>query len=135
MVSKQKRNYHQRFHLLDTFVKTSLEAWNHLQNGHVNARNVMKEIFEEVQRYIRIKRTDSSHYGDKDVQVIDLLKSTGDVNAFCRGNAIKYVARWGVKTDETNVEDLYKAIHYIMILLENQKIAGDSLFSEDALPH
>ena len=87
----------------------------------------MKEILEEVERYIRIKRTDSSHYGDKDVQVIDLLKSIGDVNAFCRGNAIKYVARWGVKTDETNVEDLYKAIHYIMILLENQKTTVEEL--------
>ena len=95
-----------------------------------------KEIFEEVQRYIRIKRTDLSYYGDKDVQVIDLLKSTGDVNAFCRGNAIKYIARWGVKTEETNVEDLYKAIHYIMILLENQKKNTEFIQDdEEALPH
>ena len=77
-----------------------------------------------------------SYYGDKDVQVIDLLKSTGDVNAFCRCNAIKYIARWGVKTDETNVEDLYKAIHYIMILLENQKKNNEFIQDdEEALPH
>ena len=49
----------------------------------------MKEILKEVERYVRIKRTDLSYYGDKDVQVMDLLKSTGDADAFCRGNAIK----------------------------------------------
>tara|TARA_Y100000310_G_scaffold79066_1_gene75761 strand:+ start:2819 stop:3166 length:348 start_codon:yes stop_codon:yes gene_type:complete len=81
----------------------------------------MKEILKEVERYVRIKRTDLSYYGDKDVQVMDLLKSTGDADAFCRGNAIKYIARWGKKTDESNVEDLYKAIHYILIMIENSK--------------
>ena len=58
-----------------------------------------------------------SYYGDKDVQVIDLLKSTGDVNAFCRGNAIKYICRSGHK--DNTVEDLEKAIVYLQNELTN----------------
>jgi len=78
----------------------------------------LKNITDKIYKYIDGKRSDSSYYGNKSVQVVDLLKSTGDLEAFCRGNAIKYISRWGKKGDKKNMDDLLKAIHYIVILME-----------------
>ena len=73
---------------------------------------ISEETIKDVSEYIRSRK---SYYGD-DVQVIDLLKSTGDLDSFCKGNAIKYVSRYGKKG--SNREDLLKAIHYIVLLME-----------------
>lgn len=78
-------------------------------------------ITEKIYKYIDGKRSGSSYYGDKSVQVVDLLRTTGDLEAFCRGNIIKYISRWGKKDGEKNMDDLYKAIHYIVMLLEEER--------------
>ena len=62
----------------------------------------------------------TGNYGDK-IQVVDLLQSTGDLEGFCKGNAIKYVARYGKKTDYQDLTDLYKAIHYIILMIMENK--------------
>jgi hypothetical protein len=80
----------------------------------------LKNITDKIYKYIDGKRSGSSYYGDKSVQVIDLLRTTGDLEAFCRGNIIKYISRWGKKDGEKNMDDLYKAIHYIVILMEEE---------------
>jgi|TARA_Y100000310_G_scaffold87593_1_gene84422 hypothetical protein len=81
----------------------------------------LQSITDKIYKYIDGKRSDSSYYGDKSVQVVDLLRSTGDLEAFCRGNAIKYISRWGKKGDGKNMDDLFKAIHYIVILMEEER--------------
>lgn len=51
-----------------------------------------------------------SHYTQfPGVEVIDLTQWLN----FCRGNAVKYIARAGVKNPKSEVEDLRKAIWYI----------------------
>lgn len=45
------------------------------------------------------------------VEVIDAIEAWG-LN-FHRGNAIKYIARAGKKNNETEIEDLEKAVWYI----------------------
>ena len=80
----------------------------------------LKNITDKIYKYIDGKRSGSSYYGDKSVQVIDLLRTTGDLEAFCRGNIIKYISRWGKKDGEKNMDDLYKAIHYIVMLMEEE---------------
>lgn len=52
-----------------------------------------------------------SHYNKGKIEVIDAIEDW-DLN-FSRGNAIKYVARAGLKDKEAEIEDLQKAIWYI----------------------
>lgn len=43
---------------------------------------------------------------------IEVIQLTEQMN-FCRGNAVKYIARAGLKDPDKEVEDLRKAIWYI----------------------
>lgn len=45
-------------------------------------------------------------------QGIEVIQLTEQMN-FCRGNAVKYIARAGLKDPDKEVEDLRKAIWYI----------------------
>lgn len=60
------------------------------------------------------------HYCQGGIEVIDIIESavTGlePFEAFCTGNAIKYLCRWKHKN---GVEDLQKAIWYINKLIEH----------------
>ena len=52
-----------------------------------------------------------AHYATayKGIQVIQLTEQLN----FCRGNAVKYIARAGIKNSATELEDLKKAQWYI----------------------
>lgn len=50
-----------------------------------------------------------SHYTAYPVEVIHLTEHLN----FCRGNAVKYVARAGLKNPDTEVQDLEKAVWYL----------------------
>ena len=52
-----------------------------------------------------------SHYTTGKIEVIDFIQDK-DLN-FCRGNAIKYIVRAGLKDPAKETEDLRKAIFYI----------------------
>lgn len=52
-----------------------------------------------------------SHYTTGKIEVIDFI--TDKKLDFCRGNAIKYIVRAGLKDKSKEVEDLQKAIFYI----------------------
>ena len=53
-------------------------------------------------------------------QVQDLFQSIGIASDFCRGNAMKYLARYGKKGGK-NKKDLFKAIHYIILLITSEE--------------
>ena len=53
------------------------------------------------------------HYQMGGVEVIDAIEAWGFGDGFNRGNAIKYIARAGRKSKETELEDLKKARFYI----------------------
>ena len=77
------------------------------------------KVLEDLANYVKTKE-EGNYYGDDKVQVLDLLKSSGDLGSFCRGNAIKYIIRAGRKAEMAEL-DLFKAIHYILIMiLENE---------------
>jgi len=81
-----------------------------------NEDKICKEILDY------IKSTYGQHYSSvKDgIQTLDLLKSIGIKSDFCQANAIKYLSRYGRKNGY-NRKDLLKAIHYVILLLNNDK--------------
>ena len=80
-------------------------------------------IMTNINNYIR--STYNEHYSiDKSgFQVQDMLRHLDIDKDFCQANAIKYLCRFGKKNGKNKV-DLYKAVHYIVLLL-------DSLDNED----
>ena len=72
-----------------------------------------------------IRSTYNEHYSvDKSgFQVQDMIRHLDIDKDFCQANAIKYLCRFGKKNGKNKV-DLYKAVHYIVLLL-------DSLDNED----
>ena len=81
------------------------------------------QIMTNINNYIR--STYNKHYSvDKSgFQVQDMLRHLDIDKDFCQANAIKYLCRFGKKNGKNKV-DLYKAVHYIVLLL-------DSLDNED----
>ena len=51
------------------------------------------------------------YFADSGIEVIDAIEAW-NLN-FSRGNAIKYIARAGVKNPDKEIEDLEKAVWYI----------------------
>ena len=78
------------------------------------------KICKEIENYI--KSTYGQHYssGKDGIKTLDLLKSIGIKSDFCQANAIKYLSRYGRKNGY-NRKDLLKAIHYVILLLNNDK--------------
>jgi hypothetical protein len=70
--------------------------------------------FKEVMDYIN--STYEAHYSEKGgVQTLDYIMANSESLDFLKGNAIKYLARYG-KKEGKNKKDLFKAIHYIILL-------------------
>lgn len=84
------------------------------------------EIFEECSTYgsMRFLMTDESqacvendpvnhpsHYTQGKIECIDFI--TDKKLNFCRGNAVKYIVRAGLKDPSKEIEDLKKAVFYI----------------------
>lgn len=62
-----------------------------------------------------------AHYtAYKNLEIIDLTEQMN----FCRGNAVKYIARAGIKNPETEIEDLEKAVWYLNREIKRLKEAG-----------
>ena len=64
-----------------------------------------------------------THYTDGKIEVIDFIDDK-KLN-FCRGNAVKYIARAGKKDEEKEIEDLQKAIWYLQHEIEKLKKEND----------
>ena len=55
---------------------------------------------------------------------VEVIQLTEHMN-FCRGNAVKYIARAGLKDPEREVEDLEKAAWYIDREIKRLKGGGE----------
>ena len=91
-----------------------------------------KDILNKIEKYI--ESTYQQHYSNEvkynkgkkvytqtedNLQAMDIFRSLKIDKDFCQANAIKYLIRYG-KKDGHNDKDLYKAIHYIILLLANK---------------
>lgn len=71
-------------------------------------------ILTRVENYI--DSTYTKHYGKGKVQTTEVTFDSGHGEGFCIGNILKYAQRFG-KKEGRNEKDLYKIIHYAIILL------------------
>ena len=67
-----------------------------------------------------------SYYNKGQIEVKDAIESWGYGEGFFRGCAIKYIARAGAKSKETEIEDLQKAMEYIKFEIERLEKANES---------
>lgn len=70
--------------------------------------------------------THPAHYTQGKIECVDFI--TDKKLNFCRGNAVKYIVRAGLKDPDREVEDLKKAIFYLnyeINSIEAAKQAGD----------
>jgi hypothetical protein len=63
-----------------------------------------------------IDSTYDQHYAQAKTQTTEIVFENGHGEGFCIGNIIKYAQRFG-KKDGKNEKDLYKVLHYTIILL------------------
>ena len=71
------------------------------------------ETLEAALEYIA--ETYGKHYSNRDkFQTLDFIESLGESQAFCRGNAMKYLSRFDKKGSAKL--DILKAIHYCVLL-------------------
>ena len=77
------------------------------------------KILKEIGEYIA--NTYGEHYSTtkEGMQVQDMLRHLDIDKDFCQANAIKYLCRYG-KKDGNNLKDLFKAIHYIVLLIDSE---------------
>ena len=71
-------------------------------------------ILRRLKNYI--DNTYNQHYAQAKTQTTEIVFENGHGEGFCIGNIIKYAQRFG-KKDGRNEKDLYKVIHYAIILL------------------
>ena len=80
------------------------------------------EILQEIQNHI--DSTYNQHYSNEDgSQCFDIMRISNCLFDYCKGNAFKYVTRYGEK-DGYNRVDILKAIHCLIILLNESERLG-----------
>ncbi len=72
------------------------------------------KVLNEIKQWI--DGTYSKHYSMNKIQSTEFVTDSGHGVGFCVGNIIKYAQRYG-KKEGYNREDVYKIIHYAIILL------------------
>ena len=85
------------------------------------------KTLEELKKYI--DSTYGQHYGKGNIQATEFVFDSGHGESFCVGNILKYAQRFGKKEGE-NTADLYKIIHYAIILLGEIEKKKDEDFRE-----
>jgi hypothetical protein len=67
-----------------------------------------------------VDATYDQHYSteDEEISCFDAWKALGSATSTCRDTAMKYLWRYG-KKDGSNIKDLMKAMHYIVLAIHN----------------
>ena len=88
-----------------------------------------KNYIDAVQKYL--DGTYGEHYVANDIQVVDIWQSLESLETTARDTAIKYLCRYGKKGGK-NRKDLYKAIHYIVLMMyATDKASADRSYIPD----
>jgi hypothetical protein len=84
--------------------------WTLVSNFKYNEDEMLNEVTEY------IASTYQGHYvGQGEIQTTDVWNTLGSAGTTTRDTAIKYLMRYG-KKGGYNKKDLFKAIHYIVLL-------------------
>jgi hypothetical protein len=75
------------------------------------------KFLEEMAKFI--DSTYSSHYSGS-IQPVEFIMSNSTTLDYLKGNAVKYLYRYG-KKDGNNIKDLFKACHFIMMMAKYSK--------------
>jgi predicted ATP-dependent protease len=80
-------------------------------------------ILADLKAYI--DKTYNQHYksDQQDIQCLDAWIAMGDATPTFRNTAMKYLWRYG-KKNGNNMDDLMKALHYILFALHNDHYKG-----------
>ena len=80
-------------------------------------------ILQKIREFI--KKSYHGHYTTtkEGFSAIDIFRELSIDKDFCHANAIKYLLRYGKKQGK-NQDDLYKAIHYIILLISSESDRG-----------
>ena len=99
---------------LDAYLKDRENTGNIEINSEIPTFKFNEDVvLELVKDYI--SETYTKHYVSKDsFQTLDFIAALGDAQAFCRGNAMKYLSRYDKKGTPTL--DIKKAMHYCVLL-------------------
>jgi hypothetical protein len=85
-------------------------------------------IIAHLQNYI--DATYDQHYSMGKIQSTEFIFDADQGEGFCIGNIIKYAQRFGTK-DGRNDKDLYKVLHYAIILLGSIQEERERAFIDD----
>lgn len=75
------------------------------------------KILKSLKEYI--DSTYDQHYSKTRIQAIDVIMDAKHGRGFCIGNLMKYLQRYGKKNGR-NINDLYKILHYSVLLFYNE---------------
>ena len=97
---------------------TDWPSRTNLVNPHPNYKYSEGDIIADFHKYI--DDTYSGHYQteEEEIQAFDAWIALGDATPTFRNTAIKYLWRYG-KKDGPNKKDLYKVLHYTLMMLYN----------------
>jgi hypothetical protein len=99
--------------------KTSFEKFIATPEYRARFNEAYKDLVVEEESYHPVNKP--FHYNAyKGIEVIQLTSQLD----FCRGSAVKYIARAVLKNIDTEIEDLQKAIYYLnysIRMLEDEK--------------
>lgn len=79
-----------------------------------------------------IEGTYDQHYvGENNIQTVDVWGALGSAKTTTRDTAIKYLMRFGKKKGN-NIDDLLKAVHYIVLLHHFTFEADNAIGNDDS---
>lgn len=105
----------------DTIYCVDFEDEYVLESGWLATAEMLELVAREGADGVEDVVNHPGHYTKFGVEVIDLTEHL----SFCAGNAIKYVARAGLKDPSKHIEDLKKAAWYIDREIARIERAGD----------
>lgn len=90
--------------------------------------STLKDLFSEVakMKHSALTRQEGgNHYVNLAIQPVEFIHANN--LGFCEGNVVKYVSRWKSKN---GIADLYKAKHYLELLIELEELEDNAEYAE-----
>ena len=93
--------------------------------------STLKDLFSEVAKMKKSalsRQEGGNHYVDLAIQPVEFIHANN--LGFCEGNVVKYVSRW---KNKNGIADLYKAKHYLELLIELEELESEAEYQQSAI--